>query len=142
MNILDRWKMPLLRLILALGLALFFYHKAMPDAEQIRVACSVMASVSVTLLGFLITAVAIISALAQETLILNMKKTGHYLVLMREVFLTCRLLLLTLVACLITLILPDNLSAISMAFVFFSLFLSLFYTLSAGHKFFNVISAV
>lgn len=142
MNTLDNWGSLFLKIILALAVAWLFYYKSSMDADRVRAACSVIASVSVTLLGFLITAVAIVTALAQETLMLNMKKTGHYVTMINGVFFTCFLLLITLIASIVTLTLTDGLVLKGGAVVTFSVSLSLVYTLTSGYRFSNVISAI
>lgn len=142
MNILDNWGSLFLKTTIALAVAWLFYYKSSIDADRIRAACSVIASVSVTLLGFLITAVAIITALAQETLISNMKKTGHYQTMIRGIFSTCLLLLITLITSIVTLTLADEQVLKGGTVVTFSVSLSIMYTLTSGYRFSNVVSSI
>lgn len=55
-------------------------------SSDIRAAANAMAQMSVTMLGFILAALAILISVANSRLIRNMQKTGHYRVLVRRLF--------------------------------------------------------
>ncbi|MBK5072220.1 hypothetical protein I2492_04215 [Budviciaceae bacterium CWB-B4] len=56
------------------------------NESAIRSASAVAAQISATLLGFLIATLSILSAIADKPLMLKMKQTGHYKVLLKKIF--------------------------------------------------------
>lgn len=54
--------------------------------QDLRTLLSLLAQVSATMLGFLLAALAILASIAGTRLIRNMKKTGHYGVLLNRFF--------------------------------------------------------
>lgn len=54
--------------------------------SDIRAAANAMAQMSVTMLGFILAALAILISIANSRLIRNMQKTGHYNILIRRLF--------------------------------------------------------
>ena len=132
----------LIRVIFSAGVGYSFERWSNVDPAQIYSATGVVAGVCATLLGFLIASVAIITALVEKTLFANMKKTGHYKVLMDEAFLTCALLLVTLAISTIALVVSNTLvKNFSIVTVFF-LSLSLLYAYGSGRKFAVVVSTI
>lgn len=65
------------RIITAGVIAYFFCHASVPSAAQLSAIQSALTSASGTLLGFVITSAAILLALPDRPLVVNMRKTGH-----------------------------------------------------------------
>lgn len=142
MTTLGRQMALLTRMLLSAGVGYSFERWSNVEAAQIYSATGVVAGVCATLLGFLIASVAIITALVEKTLIANMKKTGHYKVLMDEAFLTCALLLVTLAISTAALVVAqDSVKYVSTVTAFF-LTLSLLYAYGSGKKFAVVVSTI
>jgi protein-S-isoprenylcysteine O-methyltransferase Ste14 len=76
------------------------WWKVVPSLKDERMIAvlSALAAASGTLLGFLITALTLLAAVMDRTLVANMRRTGHYQRLIRGTFLSCVVLLTTLVA--------------------------------------------
>lgn len=142
MNISVLMKTLLPKGIVSVLLAYAFY--ALPGAPEAQLynASGVIAGVSATLLGFLVTAIAIVVALVDKKLIVNMRKTGHYSVLMRDAFVTCACLLLTLTASCATLVITSNWLKIACTVIVFLLILSLMYAYQSGRRFAVVVMAI
>ncbi len=78
----------------------------LPDiADRLNFISGTMASIGGTLFGFMVTSLSILSAVIDRRLVVNMKKTGHYDQLVRELFYASIVLLLVLVTSLICLFL-------------------------------------
>lgn len=56
-----------------------------------------ISSISGTILGFLLTAVAMLTAIMDRRLVENMRKTGHYRIFIVDCFVNCFVFLLTIV---------------------------------------------
>lgn len=142
MIISVRWKSLLPRVAIAGVCAGSFFKWVQLEPQQLYSAAGVIAGVCATLLGFLIAAIALITALMTNTLISNMKKTGHYKVLMSDTFMTCWLLLLSLAISTASLLIgPPALKFIFTSTIFvFSL--GLLYVLEAGRRFAIVIHSL
>lgn len=109
------------------------------QADQLSDIAGVLAGVAGTLLGFLITAVTLLTAVMDRQLLVNMRKTGHYQRLVSETFHTCIMLLAVLLVAVISLFLNEQ--AIQLAFVLLAFFMTLscFYLIEAGRRFSSVI---
>lgn len=94
-------------LIAAVVGILFFHFSANFKSSQLLNVAGVLAGVSGTLLGFLITAVALLTAVMDRRLVANMRKTGHYQRLVSETFATCIGLFATTVLCIVALLFTD-----------------------------------
>lgn len=142
MNILALMKNLLLKSILsACGAYAFYALPGVVDA-QLYNASGVIAGVCATLLGFLVTAIAIIVALVDKTLISNMRKTGHYSVLMKDAFVTCACLLSTLAASCTALVIHSDFLRITCTVIAFLLILSLLCAYQSGRRFAIVVISV
>ena len=81
-----------------------------------------IASIAGTILGFLLTAVAMLTAVMDRKLLENMRKTGHYQVFITDCFINCLLLLLTTILGVSTLFLSlPTLNYIFLGMIFFSI---------------------
>jgi len=125
---------------LAAGLA--FYKLALIEPSQIYSAAGVVAGVCATLLGFLVAAVALVTALTDKTLISNMRKTGHYRVLVSDTFMTCTFLLITLSVSVFSLVVSGSILKATFSAVLFGLALSLLYVYEAGRRFSLIVQSL
>ena len=106
--------------------------------ETLISAAPAYTSVAGTLLGFLIAAVAILTAVVNRRLIQNMVKTGHYRVLLHEMYGTSVALLASTGAGLIAILAPDTWVVNSMWVCVSTLTFGLLLLASAGRKFYIV----
>lgn len=128
--------------LISIVLTLCFYRWAGLEPPQIYSAAGVIAGVSATLLGFILTAVALVTALMDRVLLRNMRKTKHYQVLMRDSFTTCGLLLVTLAISICSLVAPSHALLYVFSAVLFALTLSLLFVFESGSRFSKVIQAI
>lgn len=136
-----RWKVLLPRVIAAAAVAgLFVRYGKDLSLEKLHGIAGVIAGVSGTLLGFLITAVALLTAIMDRTLVANMRKTGHYQRLVFDSFSTCAALLGTVVTSILSLFLDGCLHYVVFTLMLFVLCLGVLYAVEAGRRFSNVIS--
>ena len=70
-----------------LGLALFFYGDY--EAGRLHALADTLATVSGVLFGFLLTAVAMLISLPERRLVANMRRTGHFGVLLKGTLRAC-----------------------------------------------------
>ncbi len=143
MNILGQWKQLLPRVAISAAIALAFVCRAdSHKVEELHSIAGVIAGVSGTLLGFLITSMALITAIMDRTLIANMRKTGHYQRLIGGAFTTCAVLLGTVVSCITSLFFSNPVHVWVFASVLFFLALSVLYVIESGRRFSNIISTL
>ncbi len=117
---------------------LFYGYCTMPTESQLYEIAKVLAGVSGTLLGFLITAITLLTAVMDRQLVANMRRTGHYQRLLKETFYTCAFLLILLVNSIFMLFIKgDFLNYSAYGLVFFSIF-SLWHVIKAGYRFCNI----
>lgn len=133
------WKTLLIRAGLSiLSAAMLWHHgQGLPEARILAISAAV-AGAAGTLLGFLLTAVALLTAVMDRALVANMRKTGHYQRLVRESFVTCGWMLATLVMSVVNMLLAGQ--PLFVAFCL-TIFLSTFSTLQlieAGVRFTRV----
>ena len=98
------------------------------------------ASISGVLLGFLIAALSILTTIGDRQLIVNIRKTGHFTVLLREMFFASNAFLLTLSLSLLCLFVPLPYAAHLTAAVVAIFVFSTGMLVSAGRKFYIVLS--
>lgn len=94
------------------------------------------------MLGFLVAATTLVTALFDRTLISNMRKTGHYKVLMNDTFLCCAMLLLTIVVSVAALVVEENILKFVATAVSFTFTLSMLYVYESGRRFSLVVMAL
>lgn len=85
-----------------------FRHLTAWKAEDMRSVAGTFASIAGTLLGFVIAALSILVAVVNRSLVVRLKKTGHYDSLLSELYYTAGLLLLTTVSSMITIFLQSG----------------------------------
>lgn len=74
------------------GIVLKFSDGSQTSVYEIA---KLVSSVCGTILGFLLTAVAMLTAVMDRKLVDNMRKTGHYQIFITDCFMNCLLLLIT-----------------------------------------------
>lgn len=94
----------LIGVLLAVGAIWFIKEGVLSwDTLSVHATAGVFATISATLLGFLIAALSILVSVGDKTLVANMKRTGHYKVLMDNLFWTAAWLSLAMILALATL---------------------------------------
>ncbi|MCV2444777.1 hypothetical protein ACG907_02775 [Acinetobacter bereziniae] len=99
-------------------------------------------SISGTILGFLLTAVAMLTAIMDRKLVENMRKTGHYKVFIVDCFVNCFVFLITIIlgiTCLFTI--NPNLSYIFYLMILFAM-TALFMLVEQGRRFLLIFTKV
>ncbi|RKO76177.1 hypothetical protein C5E00_04965 [Pectobacterium parmentieri] len=144
MRILDQ-RIPGLLFNLAIGVAIavLYWQKSphMPEAA-IPNLMTTLASVFATLLGFIITAVALLVSLLDKPLLRNMQKTGHYRRLMTDAFDTCLMLLILVLTCLIGLMLHTKFQGLAITVLIGIVTTSVMCLLRTGRRLFNIIKVL
>lgn len=129
--------------VAALGGGMAGAWMVVPDlkSEEARTVAGTYAQVAGTMLGFLIAALAILTAMINDRLLSNMRKTGHYNTLIKELFFACLAFLGAMLVSLAALILSGTLMhallAASTGFMAFSVV----WLFAAGQKFYAVMAA-
>lgn len=103
---------------------------------------STFAGVAGTLLGFVIAALAILAALLDRVLVANLRKTQHFGVLLRELYLAATLFLVVLVVALASLFLPPEWLRLGVAVSAAAQVYGIGLLVSAGRKFYLVVAHV
>lgn len=96
------------------------------------------ASVSVTLLGFLLAALSILSALVNRRLVMNMQRTGHYEQLTKELFITAAAYLVAMVLSLLALFFDGDALRYAAAATSGAILFATLEMIASGHKFYRV----
>ena len=144
MRILEKMSSALLlRFVIGCGIAFLYWFKLphMPVAA-IPNFMTTLSSVFATLLGFIITAIALLASLLDKPLLKNMQKTGHYRRLMTDAFDTCLVLLMLVLTCLIGLMLQSQHQEIVIAILIGLVVMSVLCLLQTGRRLFNVIKVI
>lgn len=91
----------------AIGMALFVGQLDLADrTADLRNAVSVIAGASATLLGFLVSAGALLYAVANTRLAENLQRTGHFRLLLKDLFVAAGCFLIALLFGFVCLFLP------------------------------------
>jgi hypothetical protein len=85
------------------------------ETADLRNAVNVFAGVDGTLLGFLVSAGALLYAVANTRLAENLQRTGHFRRLLVDLFLSCAAFLVALIASLVGLFVPGKGDGFSLA---------------------------
>lgn len=134
-----RWTALVIRLGLSLVVvALYCWFCTWLQPDQMRSIATTMAGIAGTLLGFLLMAMSLLTAVMDRNLVLTMKKTGHYQRLIMETFHACAVLLATLVCGIICLFLANTELKWSFCILVFLSTLSLLYVIESGRRFKNI----
>lgn len=82
----------------ALGAYFYSVFPKFVDAAAVAQFAGTLASIAATMLGFMLAALAVIASISNTHLVNMMRKTGHYLDLLKTLFLGCLLFLWIAVA--------------------------------------------
>lgn len=143
MDISIRWVPLLIKLALSAAATVLYYkYGSQPDAIKMASIAATVANIAGVLLGFLLTAMTLITAVMDRGLVSRMRETGHYQRLIHETYHSCAALLFVVVAGVVCLFVGEA----SLKYVFLLLvFLSIFSTLlviEAGGRFKNIFSVM
>ena len=144
MHILEKMNSALLlSLLIGCGIGFLYWFKLphMPVAA-IPNFMTTLSSVFATLLGFIITAIALLASLLDKPLLKNMQKTGHYKRLMTDAFYTCLVLLVLVLTCWIGLMLQSKHQEIVAAILIGLVVMSMLCLLQTGRRLFNIIKVI
>lgn len=108
------------------------------DAIQIIELLKQIVSVAGVLLGFILTALSILTAVMDKTLINNMVRTGHFKVFVRQAFVSCFLLFLLIIFGLITISIPNSWIRICFSVIFVLMVLTIVELFVTSRRFYNV----
>lgn len=97
-----------------------------------------LAGIAGTLLGFLIGAVSLLTAVMDRTLIENMRKNGQFGVLINQTFKACLSLLLLILACFIAFLISVSYLKINFTIIIFLSIYAALSVVSIGNKFKNI----
>lgn len=120
----------------------FYYHEFSFLDSDLKTLATALAGSAGSILGFLITAIALMAAVMDKALLINLRATGGYAVLIKRSF-ACAALHLALLALSICLLLPwsGDKRWLLLATVFCSCMCAT-YLASAGYSFYRVIMAL
>lgn len=111
-----------------------FFLYGSQDASRIHDLADIVSSVSGILFGFLLTAIAMLTAMPENRLMLNMKRTGHLQSLLQEMIAGCALHFATLSLSLLAAICEGAASRILLTAALATLVGAIIQTGSAGRK--------
>lgn len=129
-------------LALAGGVGAYYGLNYSPNIADIDTDAIIQAyiSVSVTLLGFGMATLSVLSALTSHVLVKNMQKTGHFKHLLTELYVTSGLFFILLIDSLIALFLPESIIDKVLVISTALLFAAFSMLASSGNKFYIVLS--
>ena len=107
--------------------------------DALHNASSAFAGVTATMLGFMIAALSILTAVANQKLLRNMQRTGHYKKLLHELYHTSAAYAAGMVASLTSIFLSAPYISWSMTLTIFAVTYSTLMIISVGHKFWVVL---
>lgn len=150
MNTSVRWVQELLKLIFCILIpfvSAYLFYTYVPyhfDVENSQTSkfeiAKFTATISATLLGFLLTAVAVLTALMDKTLIANMRLTGHYPKFLKMAFLASFIfLIVTILGFLVLLLYPIHYAFIVFCLMIGFFILALLLLLITGYSFYKMI---
>ena len=131
------------KFVLSLTVSVIFYCSEFQFTEpDIKTLATALAGSAGSILGFLITAIALMAAVMDKALLINLRSTGGYAILIKRSFVCAglHLALLTVSICLL-LLLSGNKQWLLLTTVFVSCMCAT-YLASSGHSFYRVIMAL
>lgn len=120
----------------------FSWHTLTGNVDVARALLPVVAGVSATLLGFLVTALSILMTLSGQRLIENMRRTGHLRRMVRNFFSAGVAFLITLIFSLISMMIKDDMSHYGGVAAAGLLFLSLHFFIIGGYNFYQIVDHI
>lgn len=112
------------------------------DATSSKDIFGLIASLSATLLGFVFTALSILIAVPDRGLITALKESGHYNLLVREMFKASAILFISSVISIIFLVAPKQHYEIMLSLLTFVYVFALSMFVRVGHKFYLLITHI
>ncbi len=110
--------------------------------DELLTIAATFAAVAGTLLGFVIAALAIVASLMDRTLVANLKRTGHFSVLLRELHLSAGAFVVVVVAAMVSLFLTDEPLRMGVAISAAAQAYGTLFLVLSGRKFYLVVSHV
>lgn len=124
-----------------LGFAASAEVNGLPVSDM-RVAAGALAQVAATMLGFIVAALSILTAVVNNRLMRNMQRTGHYRVLLREMFHCALAFGATAVCGLAGILLPEARLGYALLVAVFFMSYSACVFVVAGRKFWMVLISI
>ena len=122
----------------AAGYFMYMAPLSKPNSDQIS---SLIASVSGTMFGFLLTSIAILTSVMDKSLLANLRATGGLKFIIDRLFFCCGLLLIVMLTSIVLLFVdtPKKLACLQVGLAFFGTFSATF-IISTGEKLYRVVS--
>lgn len=98
-----------------------------------------ISSIAGVILGFIFTAISILTAVMDKTLISNMMRTGHFKIFIKQAFYSCAWLMTLIVICLAFLVLTDVWLRISFAVIIGVSTYTIIELITTANRFYNII---
>lgn len=121
---------------------LLWSHIDTYSVDALHNAASAFAGVTATMLGFMIAALSILTAVANQKLLRNMQRTGHYKKLLHELYHASAAYAAGMVASLTSIFLSVPYLSWSMTATIFAVTYSTAMIISVGHKFWVVLANI
>ncbi len=118
---------------------LFYQYGGAISDKSIQAVASVVSGIASTLLGFLVTAIALMASLGDAELIKNMKGYGKYVTLLNGAFYNCTMLLLLIICCISCLFTDGKLLNVLFLFTVFIFSHSVYCSVDSGKRFYNIL---
>lgn len=122
----------------AAGYLMYLTPLGKSNSDQVS---GVIASVSGTMLGFLLTSIAILTSVMDRSLLANLRATGGFKFIMDRLFFCCSLLLIVILISLVLLFIENSktLALLQVGLAFSGAF-SVTFLVSTGSKLYRVVS--
>lgn len=98
-----------------------------------------ISSIAGVILGFIFTAISILTAVMDKTLISNMMRTGHFKIFIKQAFYSCAWLMTLIVICLAFLVLTDVWLRIGFAVIIGVSTYTIIELITTANRFYNII---
>lgn len=119
----------------------YITYDSLSAYEDVRLTATTFATLSATLFGFLMTSLSMLIAISGMGFIKNLRLTGHYQILISQLFKTAGMLLATIMVAMCGHVFPDDLcKELAIALSASLLVASLFSFIAVGCKFHKLIT--
>lgn len=98
-----------------------------------------ISSIAGVILGFVLAAISILTAVMDKTLISNMMRTGHFKVFIKQAFYGCAWLMILIIICLASLVLKDYWLKIGFAVIIGVTTYTVVELTTTANRFYNII---
>ncbi|WP_047552184.1 hypothetical protein [Methylotenera sp. G11] len=119
---------------------LLWSHIDVYSVDALHNAATAFAGVTATMLGFMIAALSILAAVANQKLLRNMQKTGHYKKLLHELYHASAAYAAGMIASLTSIFLTSPYLSWGITVTIFAVAYSTAMIISVGHKFWVVLT--